>query len=1156
MDMTGKMMQRAVVFVALITILFTIPGSGALKASDLLSDTASSILPTPRLLTMSEDDPDGNGDDDHANGTILDPGGDVMNGTLTWSNVPSEIDAMDWFKVNFTDIDPRPSSVKGVRNITLTMNIYNATQGELFEFGVDYSDPHDPKLKHDYADYLNLMIMTGDEFFGRLERGGTDWYYDNGNDSDGDTYDENWTFSFNAVNPSRGGPDTDGNLFGLTEVNWYYIGIGLNYYIGVSSPATRSKYVVHYNITMNTSKKQNNDPGASDIGNATEIPQTGSGVTGGLDSSYNPVDWYSLKGKDNSKIWGITVSISRKYYNIGGSPTTSMFWDNFMYVLIVKRDKGPDSTWNTSDDGWNVSKFRLSAIWDPNDKLDLYLIDIDVNSSFRELYIGLYIEPTEFTYASSQITGRNIAHWRAFSDYTITRQINEQKPSTAPIIKSITIESDLEGVDDGGHFDTEFTIYVEYMDVDGHRPEKVLLSFDKGTPYENEVDITDHPKDVFDNDVTDGKRFKFEFQGKNLGDHPYPHTLHAFVSELIPDGELDSPGSSGWFEYEAGLYVWDDYPVSLNEDWYGIPTIDEDSAPIGVELDAFTPPFLDAENDIKGYLLAPAGSENWTTSISTRIADISVMGGNSARYLYIEPRENMHGTESFQLKAYDDHSYAVRNPALRILPVNDPPFVHSVRIDGVDHPVDNTDPLRPVIHFEDEVEVFEDEEFSFRVIAEDSDPEGERSALDFSYEPNLSDPWDEAPEVEYNTGLVTIFPTNDDVKEGNGKITVTIDDHGEKGEIYLQVYLDIIDVNDPPNIMIPTTTARTWNQFSRMSIRPIAFDEDKNDHVTFSVNFYEALGTEYGSIMDQLPYMKVIRGIDWDINPATGEFFFHLVDQNIWRTATGMVQSVEITVVFQAMDKAGEASTASINLILNNENEEPRKPDRIYIYPDEPHVGHRVSFRVDPVFDPDGDALVYKWDFGDGSTGTGQHVNHTYSTHGWKTVQMWVEDGQFQTDKISIRVEVLEGPYDPWYDEDNDGDGVKNGQDDFVNDISASRDTDGDGHPDEWNLGYNHIDSTTGLTLDRFPYDPKEWQDSDGDGHGDNGDEFPYDPSEWKDTDGDGIGDNADIYPRVRNDNLIWYIIAASILLIFVIAVLLLVLGKTIKGGRLEDFEE
>ena len=52
-------------------------------------------------------------------------------------------------------------------------------------------------------------------------------------------------------------------------------------------------------------------------------------------------------------------------------------------------------------------------------------------------------------------------------------------------------------------------------------------------------------------------------------------------------------------------------------------------------------------------------------------------------------------------------------------------------------------------------------------------------------------------------------------------------------------------------------------------------------------------------------------------------------------------------------------------------------------------------------------------------------------------------------------------------------------------------------------------------TIDQFPDDASQWEDSDGDGRGDNpggnnGDRFPADPTQWDDTDGDGYGDNQD----------------------------------------------
>ena len=51
---------------------------------------------------------------------------------------------------------------------------------------------------------------------------------------------------------------------------------------------------------------------------------------------------------------------------------------------------------------------------------------------------------------------------------------------------------------------------------------------------------------------------------------------------------------------------------------------------------------------------------------------------------------------------------------------------------------------------------------------------------------------------------------------------------------------------------------------------------------------------------------------------------------------------------------------------------------------------------------------------------------------------------------------------------DSDGDGVKDSEDAFVNDIAASVDIDGDGKPEIWNDGYDEQDSTTGLRFDEF----------------------------------------------------------------------------------------
>jgi hypothetical protein len=59
--------------------------------------------------------------------------------------------------------------------------------------------------------------------------------------------------------------------------------------------------------------------------------------------------------------------------------------------------------------------------------------------------------------------------------------------------------------------------------------------------------------------------------------------------------------------------------------------------------------------------------------------------------------------------------------------------------------------------------------------------------------------------------------------------------------------------------------------------------------------------------------------------------------------------------------------------------------------------------------DPDGDTLTYAWDFGDGHTGSGATVTHTYATGGPKTVVLTVKDPGGLSDTESQTITVVAG---------------------------------------------------------------------------------------------------------------------------------------------------
>lgn len=60
--------------------------------------------------------------------------------------------------------------------------------------------------------------------------------------------------------------------------------------------------------------------------------------------------------------------------------------------------------------------------------------------------------------------------------------------------------------------------------------------------------------------------------------------------------------------------------------------------------------------------------------------------------------------------------------------------------------------------------------------------------------------------------------------------------------------------------------------------------------------------------------------------------------------------------------------------------------------PYEPVVNQVITFNASASYDPDGRIISYEWNFGDGTTGSGMIVNHTYTTFGSYIVTLEVTD--------------------------------------------------------------------------------------------------------------------------------------------------------------------
>ncbi|MGA1793684.1 MAG: PKD domain-containing protein [Thermoplasmatota archaeon] len=983
----------------------------------------------------SDADPE---NDDSVNGSAFNNWGETVSGTMTHSNIPSRVDDMDWYELRLHDlINTNGGATGGIFNVTLELQKFSSPDGTLYEYsenadGTDYQD--------DYYDYMYCIIQYYDPFFvGFSSIGGTFFDYDDGDDTDGVVQEEgNWSVSFHTPIRAYGTNDVDGLANGLKESGFIYIGFRFGFSESQNAPATRADYTIDYEFQI-TSQAWDMDPVANDRLNGT-TPQPASRV---LDSYTNQQDWYKFSGNSMDQLWNMTFDLtiehsSAVWYNFGSMALIDDVWVRLMYLCP---NPGDDGIFDTEDDDygnlwWGGIRIvtglintgagpQVNGQWPYLYKRWAHNNWTDIPQDKRFMYVGLAIEPREYISAGGQWYGP-YAPIDLTTDFTykISAQVSEHEQNNAPTISNIEIKStwpyDTSG--SSGDYDTEFTILVTYMDEDNDPPKIINLYMDKGTYAEGVEDITVTPKDPFDEDYTSasssgnppGRVYQLKISGDSLTDEPSPHTIHVNctddVNKLYPNFEIRGPMDSLMFEFEPGITIWEDEPVEKNTNWQPFDELMEDDPTTYFALEGIDGMFKDPEGSFEAFYVWNETSEEWDTSYDTEIATITIEDYDGIWQAAVTPKHNENGRVNVKFQAEDLHSWANLSTSVIIREVNDPPMVTAIDIDGDIYEVDNIDPRRPMIHLEDKVTIKEDEEFSFTIIAEDTDKEGEQTPLEYSYVRSTSSDWDEDPDVGYNTGVVSFIPTNADVKSGNDKMVFTIDDHGEDGDIKLEVYLEVTNTNDPPTIMIPSTTARTWKQFSKITIRPIATDEDKNDQFTFSVNFEEAIGETYDSIEDQLPYFEAMKGIDWEINPTNGDFWFQLDDQNIWKTSSGMVKSQEITLVFSVTDKEGDEATAFISLVLNDENEEPEKPDRISYTPSAPVEKEPVNFWVDPVTDPDGDRLTYKWDFGDGSTGEGINVNHTYATKGYKTVQMWVEDGQFATEKISVRVEIAEAP--------------------------------------------------------------------------------------------------------------------------------------------------
>ncbi|OLT24192.1 hypothetical protein BJF82_13400 [Kytococcus sp. CUA-901] len=105
-------------------------------------------------------------------------------------------------------------------------------------------------------------------------------------------------------------------------------------------------------------------------------------------------------------------------------------------------------------------------------------------------------------------------------------------------------------------------------------------------------------------------------------------------------------------------------------------------------------------------------------------------------------------------------------------------------------------------------------------------------------------------------------------------------------------------------------------------------------------------------------------------------------------------------VTLTVTDDEGATGTATQDVTVVFENESPMAEFTVE------STSLTASFDATGSSDPDGEIVSYDWDFGDGESGTGATVDHTYAEAGTYTVSLTVTDDNDATNLVAQEVTV------------------------------------------------------------------------------------------------------------------------------------------------------
>jgi len=244
-----------------------------------------------------------------------------------------------------------------------------------------------------------------------------------------------------------------------------------------------------------------------------------------------------------------------------------------------------------------------------------------------------------------------------------------------------------------------------------------------------------------------------------------------------------------------------------------------------------------------------------------------------------------------------------------------------------------------------------------------------------SYDPNndkISYNW------SFGDGASSTEPVVEHIYEKGGKyvVTLTVSDHSGL-ECETAVTKQHVDVNTPPVAAMKGPNKSCTGQ--TVTFNASASKDDSPANLSYYWNFGDGTTGEGANVTHTYQ-----QGGKYNVTLT--------VDDNSGTTCATDTISQVIHVNAPPMADAGE------DIVMNLQS---------------PSASYQVSLDGSRSSDPDGDALSYYWDLGDGSKAEGKRVEHVYDKGGNYTAKLLVNDNSgtpCSTDADTVNIELNKGP--------------------------------------------------------------------------------------------------------------------------------------------------